>query len=59
LFNLLEPSSSTHFLQIYYTGLIGPTSHTFWAWTVNRDPTWLILWKIFLKKLIHCHIFGC
>ena len=43
LFNSLEPSSSTHSLQIYYIGLIGPISHTFWAWTVNRDPTVFIL----------------
>ena len=32
-------SSLTHSLQIYCTGLIGPGSHTFWAWTPNRDPT--------------------
>ena len=27
----LKPSSLTHFLQIYYTGLTGPRSHTPWA----------------------------
>ena len=39
LFNSLGPSSSTHSLQIYCIGFIGPISHMFWAWTVNRDPT--------------------
>ena len=27
----LKPRSLTHFLQIYYTGLTGPRSHTPWA----------------------------
>ena len=35
----LIASSSTHSLQIYCTEFIGPGSHTFWAWTPNRDPT--------------------
>ena len=35
----LGPSSLTHSLQIYCIGLIGPISHTFWAWAVNHDPT--------------------
>ena len=39
MFNSLGLSSSTHSLQIYCIGLIGPTSRTFWAWTVNQDPT--------------------
>ena len=47
MFNSLRPSSSIYYLQIYCTGLIGPTSHTFWAWIVNRDPT-IILSKYFL-----------
>ena len=35
----LKPNSLTHSLQIYYTGLIGPKSHTPWAWTAKRVPT--------------------
>jgi len=43
LFNSIEPSFSTHSLQIYCIKLIGPISHTFWAWTVNQDPTTIII----------------
>ena len=35
----LKPSSLTHFLQIYCTGLTGPRSHTPWAWVAKRVPT--------------------
>ena len=34
----LGPSSSTHSLQIYCTGLIGPRSHTSWAWAPKTCP---------------------
>ena len=34
-----RPSSSTHSLQIYCTGLTGPRSHTSWVWAAKRDPT--------------------
>ena len=42
----LRPSSLTHPLQIYCTGLTGPRSHTSWAWVAKRDPTiyiWILL----------------
>ena len=32
----LKPNSLTHFLQIYYTVLIGPRFHTAWAWAAKR-----------------------
>ena len=35
----LKPSSSTHSLQIYCSGLTGPRSHTSWVWAKKRDPT--------------------
>ena len=35
----LKPSSSTHSLQIYCTGLTGLRSHTSWPWAEKRDPT--------------------
>ena len=35
----LKPSSSSHSLQIYCIELIGPRSHTSWAWVAKRDPT--------------------
>ena len=35
----LKPSPLTHSLQIYYTWLIGPRSHTPWAWATKRVPT--------------------
>ena len=38
----LKPSSLTHSLQIYCIGLTGPRSHTSWAWTAKRDPTYVI-----------------
>ena len=41
----LGPSSLTHYLQIYCTELIGPRSHTSWAWAVNIPPTGSI-WSI-------------
>ena len=34
-----KPSSLTHSLQIYCTRLIGPRSHTHWAWVAKRVPT--------------------
>ena len=39
LSNSLKPSSLTHSLQIYCTGLTEPRSHTIWAWAANCDPT--------------------
>ena len=39
LSNSLGPSSLTHSLQIYCIGLIGPRSHTSWAWAVNQVST--------------------
>ena len=35
----LKPSSLTHFLHIYCTGLTGPRSHTPWAWAAKCVPT--------------------
>ena len=35
----LNPSSLTHSLQIYCIRLIGPRSHTPWAWVAKRVPT--------------------
>ena len=35
----LKPSSLTHSLQIYCTGLTGPRPHTPWAWVAKRVPT--------------------
>ena len=34
----LKPSSLTHSLQIYCIRLIGPRSHTPWAWVAKRVP---------------------
>ena len=34
-----EPSFFTNFLQIYCTRLIGLVSQSYWAWALNRDPT--------------------
>ena len=45
LTNSLRPSSFIHSLQIYCPELIGPRSHTFWAWAVNIPPTGSI-WSI-------------
>ena len=45
----LKPSSSTHSLQIYCTGLAGPRSHTSWAWAAKHDPT--------KKKKIYIYIY--
>ena len=38
LSNPLGPSSSTHSLQIHCTQLIGPRSHTSWAWLPKSCP---------------------
>ena len=35
----LKPSSLTHSLQIYCTGLTGLRSHTHWAWAAKRVPS--------------------
>ena len=35
----LKPSSLTHSLQIYCTGLTGLRSHTPWAWAAKRVPS--------------------
>ena len=35
----LKPSSLTHSLQIHCIRLIGPRSHTPWAWVAKRVPT--------------------
>ena len=47
LSNSLEPSSSTHSLQIYCLGLIGSTYPIFWVWVANRDLT------IYIYQIIH------
>ena len=65
----LKPSSLTHSLQIYYTRLTGPRSHTPWAWVAKCVPTtiyWFfqkkksyllwILWLVDLSNQIVFHI---
>ena len=47
----LKPSSSSHSLQIYYTGLTGPRSHTSWAWAAKRDPTSVIVDILFCTRV--------
>ena len=49
----LRPSSPTHSLQIYCTGLIGPRSHTSWAWAGKRDPTVLFTFKMYVKFYVN------
>ena len=48
----LRPNSSTHFLQIYCTGLIGLISHISWAWVAKRVLTIYIY--IYIYRKTHC-----
>ena len=47
----LKPSSLTHSLQIYCTGITGPRSHTSWAWAAKRVPT--NTYTKFSKTILH------
>ena len=49
----LRPSSSTHSLQIYCTGLTGPRSHTSWAWAAKCDPTYSYIVQLSINNIIH------
>ena len=49
----LKPSSLTHSLQIYYTGLTGPRSHTPWAWATKRVPTTTYFKNLTIKLHVH------
>ena len=48
IIHALKPSSLTHSLQIYCTGLTGPRSHTPWAWTAKRVLTIYIYIYIYM-----------
>ena len=54
LSNPLGPSSSTHSLQIYCTGLIGPKSHT--SWTQVPKTVSLHYTLHVIKSMCFCHI---